>query len=55
MVRVRFQHSSNFWIHDLDNASWAPRLDEINTLKEIVEVFNERNELKKTLKYTRRD
>jgi hypothetical protein len=50
MVRVRFQHSSNFWIHDLESASWVPRIDEVETLKEIVEVVNERNEIKKTLR-----
>jgi hypothetical protein len=50
MVKVRFQLSSNFWIHDLESASWVPKLEDVEMLKEIVEVVNERNEIKKTLR-----
>lgn len=54
MVRVRFHKSSNFWIHDLEFATWVPTLDEVETLKEVVEVANERNEIKKILRFRER-
>jgi hypothetical protein len=50
MIRVRFSRNSNFWIHDSENATWVPTLEEVEMLKEAVEVANERNEIKKTLR-----
>ena len=49
MIKVRFFANSNFWIHDLEQATWVPTLQEVATLKEVLDLTNERNEIKKTL------
>jgi hypothetical protein len=49
MIRVRFFTNSNFWIHDLEQATWVPTLDEVAFLKEVLDVTNERNEIKRTI------
>jgi len=49
MVRVRFVKNSNFWIYDLEEATWVPTLEEVNFLKEVLDVTNERNEIKRSL------
>jgi hypothetical protein len=49
MIRVRFFMNSNFWIHDLEQATWVPTLDEVAFLKEVLDVTNERNEIKRTI------
>jgi hypothetical protein len=49
MIRVRFFRNSNFWIHDLEQATWVPTLDEVAFLKEVLDVTNERNEIKATI------
>jgi len=49
MVRVRFFINSNFWIHDMEQASWVPTLEEVNLLKEVLDIVNERNEIKRVL------
>jgi hypothetical protein len=50
MLRVRFYRNSNFWIHDLEQATWVPTLEEAEFLKEVLDVANERNEIKKALR-----
>jgi hypothetical protein len=50
MIRVRFYRTSNFWIHDSEQATWVPTLEEVDILKEAVEIANERNEIKKALR-----
>jgi spore maturation protein CgeB len=55
MVRVRFYTHSNFWIHDLESATWVPTIEDVATLKEVIDVTNEHNEIKKALKFNRRD
>lgn len=50
MVKVRLFRSSNFWIHNLEEASWVPTLEEADFLKEVLDVANERNEIKKALR-----
>ena len=49
MIKVRFFTASNFWIHDLSQATWVPTLQEVATLKEVLGLTNERNEIRKTL------
>jgi hypothetical protein len=49
MLRVRFFRNSNFWIHDLEQASWVPTIEEASFLKEALDVTNERNEIKRAL------
>ena len=49
MIRVRFFQTSNFWIHDLEQATWVPTLEEVDLLKEVLDVTNERNEIKRAL------
>jgi hypothetical protein len=49
MLRVRFFRNSNFWIHDLEQASWVPTIEEASFLKEVLDVTNERNEIKRAL------
>jgi hypothetical protein len=49
MMRVRFFRNSNFWIHDLEQATWVPTLEEVAFLKEVLDVTNERNEIRRTL------
>jgi hypothetical protein len=49
MLRVRFFGNSNFWIHDLESATWVPTLDEAANLMEFLDVINERNEIKRAL------
>jgi hypothetical protein len=55
MVRVRFFTHSNFWIQDLESATWVPTIEDVATLKEVVDVTNEHNEIKKRLNFVRRD
>lgn len=50
MIRVRFFRDSNFWIHDLEQATWVPTLEEVDFLKEVLDVTNERNEIKRALR-----
>jgi hypothetical protein len=49
MVRVRFSVHSNFWIHDLEQATWVPTLEEVSFLKEVLDVTNEHNEIRRAL------
>lgn len=49
MVRVLFFAHSNFWIHDTEQASWVPTLEEVNLLKEVLDIVNECNEIKRAL------
>lgn len=49
MIRVRFFRNSNFWIHSLEEATLVPTLDEVALLKEVLDVTNERNEIKRAL------
>lgn len=53
MLRVRFFSNSNFWIHDLETATWVPTLDEGSSLKEFLDLVNERNEIKRALRSQR--
>jgi hypothetical protein len=50
MLRVRFFRNSNFWILDLEQATWVPTLEEASFLKEVLDVVNERNEIKRALR-----
>jgi hypothetical protein len=54
MVRVRFMRNSNFWIHDLGEATWVPTLEEVSFLQEVLDVANERNEIKRVMAIQRR-
>lgn len=54
MTKVRFIRGSNFWIHNLDEASWVPTLEEADFVKEALDLVNEGNEIKKTLRRTGR-
>lgn len=54
-VLIRFNAYSNFWIQDLETASWVPTLEEVAHIKEVIDLTNEHNEIKKTLKLNRRD
>jgi hypothetical protein len=49
MLRVRFYKNSNFWIHDLEQATWVPTLEEVAFLKEVLDITNENNEIKRAL------
>jgi hypothetical protein len=49
MIRVRFFRNSNFWIHSLEEATWVPTLDEVAFLKEVLDVTNEHNEIKRAM------
>jgi hypothetical protein len=55
MVRVRFFVHSNFWIYDLESATWVPTLEDAATLKEVIDLTNEHNEIRKRLKFNRID
>jgi hypothetical protein len=55
MVLIRFYAHSNFRIHDLESASWVPTLEELAHIKEVVDLTNEHNEIKKRLNFDRRD
>lgn len=50
MIKVRFFSTSNFWIHSLEQATWVPTLEEVAFLKEVLDVTNERNEIKRSLR-----
>jgi hypothetical protein len=50
MVKVRFFRTSNFWIHDLEQATWVPTLEEAILLKEALDITNERNEIKRAMR-----
>jgi hypothetical protein len=49
MLRVRFYRNTNFWINDLEEATWVPTLEEVAFLKEVLDAVNERNEAKRKL------
>jgi hypothetical protein len=49
MIRVRFFKNSNFWIHDLEQATWVPTFEEVDFLKEVLDLTNERNEINRTI------
>ena len=47
MLRVRFYRTSNFWINDKEEATWVPTFEEVDFLKEALNVANEHNENRK--------
>ena len=50
MRRVRFYKNTNFWINDLEEATWVPTMDEVNFLEETLDIVNERNEFKRKIR-----
>lgn len=47
MLKILFFRNSNFWIHNMEQASWVPTLEEANFLKEALDIVNERNEIRR--------
>jgi len=45
-VLVRFEKTSNFWG---ENATWVPRIDEVEHLREVIHLIDEYNKLKKNV------
>ena len=46
MLRVRFCKTSNFWINE-EEATWVPTFEEVDFLKEALNVANDHNEKSK--------
>lgn len=47
---IQFCRDSNFWILDSTRASWVPTLEEVEFLKETLDMTNEHNEIKRNRK-----
>ncbi len=45
--KVSFFANDNFWIHDLNTATWVPPLDEVEDLREYLKIVDDYNKGKK--------
>ena len=45
-VLVRFENTSNFWV---ESATWVPRADEVEHIREVLLAVDEYNKVKKNI------